>query len=478
MTASHTSHDLLTATFEPIDGNTCLHPNVIAMARVYQAIGVGNLSVNGLQPDANYSLADYLIYGGRIRFDLQALSADEKEDFWNYIFNQNLDASSSILYHRRYATHRAAGVDASGNLAEIKSLVLGSLIDTFTPLNKSLHWGIDLPIGGKNAKADGEWGHMYIGKSDAMVMVGIEPSAYGKKNKRTQEVHSVLGLSGKLSPFMQPKINSSALAKQQISMGKCPLSTKGKYNWACVKITPLALQSLLTNKLTLTLDQERQEFKTMLTQPHPNSITVQNSESRFRYMQAWQKATNTLNAKNKRAIWGGVILAVIGLVIAVTPIPVVSQALGGLILAIGIKSALVGVGVTAITSGALGFLIGKLIGHIKAHLAEKKLQKLKEHELAQVQPLALDQAIHVNLKSSISSPARIASSLHIDVNKTSNANLHIAPTTKSLTRNKRHSHDYGLGSFNQRSHRRIHSDSDLSSNISSKRSYSYSSSSS
>ena len=105
-------------------------PNVLALARVYQAIAVGSLTVNGLAPDAAYSVSEYLMHGGRVRFDLTALSGGERAEFFQYVFNQNqIEEKQATIYPRKFATHRPGGVDADGHLAEKKSGILGFLLD-------------------------------------------------------------------------------------------------------------------------------------------------------------------------------------------------------------------------------------------------------------------------------------------------------------------------------------------------------------
>ncbi len=88
--------------------------HTLALCRVLDAMNTGELTVNGQQPDENYFLGEYLIHGGRIKFDVSDLSAEEQESFFKWI-------TAGKAKSRAFATHRAGGTDASGAPAEEKS---------------------------------------------------------------------------------------------------------------------------------------------------------------------------------------------------------------------------------------------------------------------------------------------------------------------------------------------------------------------
>ncbi|EKD72551.1 MAG: hypothetical protein ACD_45C00644G0001, partial [uncultured bacterium] len=291
-------------------------------------------------------------------------------------------------------------MDADGYIAEKKSVILGFLYDLFTPKRLSKHKGIDLPIGGIGNEAkdsqgnsildkqgnpqkiagDGQWGHMYIydDSRNGFLMVGVETAAYGKQNLRTGEVHSKIGAAGELSPFLVRKINDPELHAEQTEQGKCPLSTQGKYNWGCVAITPEYLATLKQHKVTLETAENRGLFLDTLRQPHPKNIKVNNTKQRLSLMNRWQKATHKKTSALKWAFWGGVALAVIGIVIAFIPSPGVTQAIGGFLAKFGITTA-----VEATTAlGCAGAVVGStafgLIGKHRVSKANKAIQQVHQ----------------------------------------------------------------------------------------------------
>ena len=210
--------------------------NSEALGSVLTAMDAGTLTVNGEPPDKAYPLGEYLIHGGRIKFDLSELNDKQKTDFFNFITNQKAQP-------RIFATHRASTkLDAAGSPAEEKSSFFGGFSDVFSyALGRGKHFGIDLAIGGladNGPQENGEWGHMYIHRNDSanLLLIGIEPSAPGMSNARTGEAHSKTGAAGKLSPFLEKKINSQDLRDEQSRAEHAPLSTNAKYNWATVKI--------------------------------------------------------------------------------------------------------------------------------------------------------------------------------------------------------------------------------------------------
>ena len=75
--------------------------NSEALGSVLTAMDAGTLTVNGEPPDKAYPLGEYLIHGGRIKFDLSELNDKQKTDFFIFITNKNAQP-------RIFATHRAS----------------------------------------------------------------------------------------------------------------------------------------------------------------------------------------------------------------------------------------------------------------------------------------------------------------------------------------------------------------------------------
>lgn len=429
---SHQEHtlsglDLLAETFTPVQLNTGtqpLHKNVVALGRILTAIQYGNLTVNGLLPDDDYALGEYLLHGGRIRFDLTELSIEKQIELKTLLF------PIETLYPRAFATHRLGGKDANGNLAEVKSGLFGAIIDAFNYyiLGQTKHYGMDLPIGGLGKKhngqtihADGQWGHLYAHFDNHFMMIGIEPSAPGKTNLRTQAKHSKVGKSDKYSPFLSLKIDDKALHDQQKAEGCCPLSTQSKYNWACVKINDQAFEKIKAEASLIHrhTNPELIQNKLLGQRPH-NAQTVpqKDVEKRLSLMKNFQKSTNKSASIRQWALLGSVTLAMLGLVMTLAPIPGL-QVIGLAMMNIGFKAAWAATLFT-IASGILGGITGASIRHLQAESAKKKYDK----ELAQVelQPI---QVIKVNedlQKSSSHSNAPIANLLGVPVAATGAAN--------------------------------------------------------
>lgn len=333
-THKNQSLDLLLKTFDQ-DKHKPLSPNVLAFARVYHAIEQGHLTVNGLPPDDFYPLGEYLIHGGRMRFDLSELNTQERQQFYEYIVNhQPTPSNNNHIIQRSFASHMRAGLDAIGNIREIKSLFWGNR----TQKARAKHQGINLPIGGEGSifdnqtvTTDGKWGHMYIydDHADGFMMIGIENSAPQQKNIRTKRSHSALGISGNISPFNAEKLQDKKWHKKIQQQQKCPLTTKS-FNWACVKITPQHLEKILANSVNLNNTQEQNSFKMRLSHPPKNAIRVTSVTERLDQMNKFQKATNVKNSHAERWIFGGgVFLTFVGLFLTFSPFPPgVSQAIG------------------------------------------------------------------------------------------------------------------------------------------------------
>lgn len=327
-----------------------------ALGRVLLAMKFGDLSIQGQVPDSAYPLGEYLIHGGRIKFDLSELSHSEQKQFFDFITNKQATT-------RAFASHRAGGIDANGSPAEAKSGILGAISDAFRALTgTSKHFGINLSVGsaeipnkegqaiGEYPQANGEWGHMYLHKDDDIVLIGIEASAPGKKNQRTNEAHSVTGATGEKSPFMQEKINTKELREKQMSQGLSPLSTNEKNNWASVKISPGQFQLLkeIDNKLNNDYTSLARELPIRHAPAKPN---------RFADMEQWAKATKQGNkthwAPAALKILGG-LLAIAGMAVALIPIPGLAQLVGGWMTAVGI----------GVAAAAVGFGINRLGAHL------------------------------------------------------------------------------------------------------------------
>ncbi len=330
-------------------------PNSVALGRVLNAIDKGTLTINGQSPDKAYSIGEYLIHGGRIKFDVSDLNSQQQSNFFNYVTNEQAK-------NRTFSTHRAGGTDASGSPAESKSGIFGAISDMFRGAGATIgivnskHYGINLAIGGtkednqvgKNQgvkpQENGEWGHMYLYKDSNILLVGIEPSATGLTNKRTDEAHSKTGASGELSPFLETKINSMALQQEQLAKGNEPLSVKEKYNWATIKITPAQLLKLESN-----VDDDN---VTLVNKVPSDAITA--TPTRTAKMEAWAKATKQANKPSKIAKFMGLALATVGIVVAFVPIPVVAQLLGGAMTALGVGIAAGVVGISLFATDIRG----------------------------------------------------------------------------------------------------------------------------
>ncbi len=340
---------LLESTFNPDPEQKQLSENVIAFARVFHAIEAGNLTVNGLPPDNSYSLGEYLIHGGRIRFDLSELDLEHRDLFFKYITNS--DTTQRHIIQRKFASHLHGGTDANGNITEIKS----HLRAWWSAKNRSKHLGINLPIGGEGSEykdqkitTDGNWGHMYIYDDHAVgiMMVGIQNSAPLQRNVRTLRYHNPLATSGTTSSFYCERLQDKSWHQHLSEMRRCPLTVK-QYNWACVKITDNVVNDLVANPLLLDTEPARENFIRRLRLPPKNAYEVTDPAKRLDQMEKFQKATRAKakarNAKNSRygkwAAAGGVVLTVIGLALSLSPFPPgVAQAIGGTLAGIGIKT--------------------------------------------------------------------------------------------------------------------------------------------
>lgn len=359
---------LLVNTFTPSPITNTIHPSVVALARVIQAVDLGadenTLEICGQKPDKNYALGEYFIHGGRIRFDLTALSIPEREEFLAYIRNQNKDGEVSANAYNRTGTHGTAGVDASGVPAEIKPGRWASLIDLLPP-RRGRHKGIDIPIGGedstfdqegkeKTVKANGKHGHLYTYCKDEVALVGIENASppnplfpIKTKNERTNKTHGALGGASDTSPFVAPKAGSTELFDQHSKKGHCPLypditpkdahgekhKSDGIHNAVSVKVSTAMLKKMRSNKMTaqsLTDSRNCKAFTDDLLIAPKNAISIGENEkaSRQQLMHEWYNTTKnnvtTIEDKAKRAQkkWGPfLILGGIAAAIGVLAIP-------------------------------------------------------------------------------------------------------------------------------------------------------------
>lgn len=375
--------------------------NSKALGRVLLAIKTGELTVNGQVPDDAYPIGEYLSHGGRVNFDVSGLSPEEQQQFFAFITNNQATP-------RAFATHRAGGTDANGSPAEAKSGLLGAISDAFRALvGASKHSGINLAIGGKipnwegasdsfgsTPDESGEWGHMYLHQDTNIVMVGVEASAPGKHNVRTGESHSKTGAAGELSPFLQKKIDSKALREEQSHAGKAPLSTKEKYNWATVKISPLQLQQMIAA-------EQGTDYVALVRAKPSNAkpfIGEAAQEARMARMETWAKATKEGNKTSMAAKIFGFLLFAAGIVLAFTPIPGVSQAVGTWLAAMGVGvatgTATLGAGLAAAAVGLGVFALGTRQDPEKPHtLYEKNLSKLPP-EVVEKPVVVQEQVVH------------------------------------------------------------------------------------
>lgn len=234
--------------------------NSTALGRMLSSIYVGALSVQGQPPDRDYPVGEYIIHGGRVKFDLRELSDSERKRFFDYI-------SNGKAVPREFATHRVGDeLDADGSPKEIKT-GLGGVFGDMLSSSKGIpiHYGINIAVGGrqtvcreggeeslgKKPAEDGQWGHMYIHKDDehGVMLVGVEGAELHKKNLRSLQGHSVLGIKGEFSAFNEFKNTSKDLHDQQIKVGKQPINIGNDINWATVRITQKSLQLLLANQV-------------------------------------------------------------------------------------------------------------------------------------------------------------------------------------------------------------------------------------
>ena len=342
--------------------------NATALGRLLLAMDKGELTINGQLPDNTYSLGEYVIHGGRIKFDISELSPEEQQEFFEFVTN-------NVAEPRAFATHRAGGTDASGSPAEAKSGLLGAIEDAFRyVLGRSKHYGINIAVGGahienkegnavgENPAENGEWGHIYLHQDDDMVMFGIEGSAPGKSQKRTGDAHSKTGAASEYSPFLEMKIDSAGLHETQTS----PISTRNKYNWASVKVSHKAFTDMKTEAAGF---EAAGASYTGLVHKTPDNAEKPSAD-RQEKMQAWAKATKDGNKKSLLSIIAGLFLIGLGIAIALTPIPGVSQAVGAGIAAFGGALALVGAAVVVSSSQENPEKAQKIY--------EKKLSKMPE----------------------------------------------------------------------------------------------------
>ncbi len=343
---------------------------VKALGRMYNAIRLGDLTVNGLAPDSKYHLGEYLVRGGRVRFDLSDLKNQNLQDeFWNYLFPPALN-----LETRMFSTHSAAGVDADEKPAEDKGFFSNLRNFLYKFLSKKYYpqWQMHLPVGGYGSTIpgtdiqvtdNGKNGTVLVRRDGPMVMFGIEASTFSifnSKNQRTNASHSFTGAAGKLSPFMALKLDDPVSIQRQKDDGKIPFThaKKHKYNWACVTITEDILHDLKQPDKQLTIDH--------LFENHPKfrkyvgDDLIKNAQA---YARDWQQATDIStksSAKSSQSYWKnsakwGIALAIIGF--AISFIPGVA-AIGVPMMAIGLK-----VAIAAPVVGAVG---GLIVGAVSA----------------------------------------------------------------------------------------------------------------
>lgn len=343
-------------------------PNTKALGRLLIAVDSGILTVNGQKPDDSYCLGEYFIHGGRIKFDLSQLNAQEQEDFFKFISNERAEK-------RSFATHRGGAFDASGSPAETQSGLWGAIVDAALALmGKSKHFGINLAIGGAVEHANGEfpqengeWGHMYLHKDNNLLLMGIESSAPRKKNKRTGQSHSAVGHAGERSAFNEPKIYSPQLHEEQRTSGKIPINTEAKLNWATVTISPQQFAQMRSCEEQITNNQDYVQYAdkipTNAEKAHPD---------RLQRMNAWVSATKKGNELPLGIKIVGGLLLVGGILLFVLPIPVVSQALGSTFVGLSMGM-LVGAGSVGIALFAYGSQPNSRRGQV---IYQQNLQKI------------------------------------------------------------------------------------------------------
>jgi hypothetical protein len=276
--------------------------NVVAFAKIYQAMGAGNISVNGQPPNADVNLGEYLIHGGRVQFDLSKLDEAQKKQFYKYVFG------GAEIQQRKFATHRFVSVPKDKRKVgpdmeelppalEMKTTLYSAWQDQVTPVEASHHKGMNIPIGGEGKKENGHLiegngteGHLYIHDSilnNGMLMIGIEGSEPGKKNFRTGQGHSKVGTMGEKSAFMEDK--------------QCETinPTANKFNVICIKIEPEHLDEMVQhqiNKNTFANKDKKKEFLDKLKTKPKGAVVY--DEKRKEKMKQY---ANAVEAKQKDA---------------------------------------------------------------------------------------------------------------------------------------------------------------------------------
>lgn len=261
------------------------------LRRMFTAIAYGDLTINGQAPDSDYQLAEYLIHGGRIFFDLSALNPEQQQEFRQWLKDK------APIKQRASATH-AIGRDKENAPMDVKTGAVSAMANSVLAKakGKPTHFGMHIHAGGygnkiKNyqgkettVKADGQFGHLYINddpKHPEALQMGMEEAGALLTNQFTGDYHSATGGGGKYSAF-----GASRLGKVTEGDIRAPLilpesrMKNAKYNWNRVKITPENFLSIMRLENTMSNHQIRE----MLRAPHPQAKKVENIEDRMNAM--------------------------------------------------------------------------------------------------------------------------------------------------------------------------------------------------
>jgi hypothetical protein len=261
------------------------------LRRMFTAIAYGDFKINGQAPDSDYQLAENLIHGGRILFDLSALSPLQQQGFRQWL------KYKAPIKSRAAATH-AIGEDKHGKPMDIKTGAVAAMSKNMVAKTKgqSTHYGMDVHAGGygktiqnykgkaTTVKADGRFGHLYINDDSNhpnALQMGFEEAGALLTNQYTGDFHSPTGGGGKFSAFGAFRLGKVVAGDDRAPMIIPESRIKNaKYNWNRVKITPENYMNIMRQEDTMSNHQIRK----MLRSPHPQAIKVTNIEDRMNAM--------------------------------------------------------------------------------------------------------------------------------------------------------------------------------------------------
>lgn len=369
------------------------------LLRVLNALHKSDLKINGSQPDAGYSLLEYLARGGRVVFDLSELGSKQKQDFWQYLFPEN-----SGLDERVISSHYEGRMNASGGPAEGKGIFWGNFLNVGRWAQSKMlgqpynQFKMDIPAGGygqtisgteTTVTDDGRHGSVFIRRDENMVVVGIEDcrpksvmeilSRASVENARTGESHSLRAKASKYSPFGARKINDKELINNQKEQGLLPLTVGSKYDWAVAKVTPARLKAMETAAIT----------ENNLHEAHPGAVgrNLEQREVASQRQKQWQKISKQTNQSFLPGMAKGFLAGVVltGLGIGLSLIPGLQLA-GIAAISFGLKSLAVSFVMIGAALGVAGRAIYTKFKHHQGDKAAQKLQTVVEEIEPIVEP--------------------------------------------------------------------------------------------